>query len=59
GAVTVTIKGDYTVTNVAIDSDMLEKDNQEMLQELLVLALNEGLSQITKAKDAINERMQG
>lgn len=59
GAVTVTIKGDYTVTNVAIDPDMLEKDNQEMLQELLVLALNEGLSQITKAKDAINERMQG
>ena len=59
GAVTVTILGDYTVTNVSIDPEMLEKENQGMLQELLTLALNEGLAQITKAKDAINDRMQG
>lgn len=59
GAVTVTLRGDYTVVDVKIDEDMLEKDNHEMLQELLTLALNEGLQQISKANEAINERMQG
>lgn len=59
GAVTVTLRGDYTVSSVAIDEDMLEKDNQDMLQELLVLAINEGLAQITEAKNAINDRLQG
>ena len=54
GAINVSIMGSKKVTKIEIDPDLLEKDNQEMLQEMIVIAVNEA---IKKVEDAMSEAM--
>ena len=55
GAIVTTIKGDKTVLSIKIDEDLIEKDNKEMLEEMLVIALNEAISKVEKEmSDAMN-----
>ena len=56
GAIVVTIMGDKTVKNIEIDEDLIEKDNKEMLQEMLVIAMNEA---IKKVENEMSEAMSG
>ena len=51
GAVTVVVKGDKSIVSVSIDKDAMDPDNKEMVEELIVLAINEAIEQI-KAKEA-------
>ena len=46
GAIIVTIMGDKTIKNIEIDQDLIEKDNKEMLQEMLTIALNEAINKV-------------
>lgn len=46
GAIIVNIKGDKTILNIEIDEDLIEKDNKEMLQEMLVIAMNEAIGKV-------------
>lgn len=39
--VTVKMKGDRTLTEVKINSDLLESDDVEMLQDMILVAINE------------------
>ena len=39
GAITITIMGDKTVKSIDIDEDLIDKENKEMLQEMLVIAI--------------------
>lgn len=59
GAVTVTMKGDRTITSIEIDEDALDKENKEMLQDLLQMAINELLGQIAEEEQAINSKVAG
>lgn len=59
GAVTVVVKGDHTVKSVLVDEDAFDKDNKEMVEEMIVLAINEAIEQINKELEAINERITG
>jgi DNA-binding YbaB/EbfC family protein len=45
GAVTVVITGNQQIESVAIDPDLLDPDEQEMLQDLLVAAFNQATEQ--------------
>ena len=36
-----------------------EKDNKEMIEDLVAMAINEGLEQIQAEREAINERITG
>ena len=56
GAIVVTIKGDKTILNVEIDEDLLDKDNKDMLQDMLIIAINEAIS---KVEAAMSEAMNG
>jgi DNA-binding YbaB/EbfC family protein len=56
GAIVVTIKGDKTIVNIQIDEDLLDKDNKDMLQDMLIIALNDAMS---KADTAMSEAMKG
>lgn len=56
GAITVTIMGDKTVKSIVIDEDLLDKDNKEMLQEMLIIAVNEAIS---KVEEAMSKAMNG
>ena len=59
GAVTVVVKGDHSVKSINIDEDAFDKDNKEMVEEMIAMAINEGLELIEKERQAINERITG
>ena len=59
GAVTVKMYGSNEIISISIDEDAFDKDNKEMVEELVALAINEGLQQIAQEREAINERITG
>lgn len=59
GAVTVVVKGDHTVKSISVDEDAFDKDNKEMVEEMIALAINEAIEQINKESEAINEKITG
>jgi DNA-binding YbaB/EbfC family protein len=59
GLVTVTMLGDRTITELTIDEDGFEKDNKEMVEELIISAVNELYEKISKAETAIEEKITG
>ena len=59
GAVTVVVKGDHTVKSISIDEDAFDKDNKDMVEEMIAMAINEAIEQIEKESEAINEKVTG
>lgn len=59
GAVTVIVKGDHSVKSVSIDEDAFDKDNKEMVEEMVAMAINEAIEKIKEAETEINERITG
>ena len=59
GAVTVTMMGDGSIKSIEIDDDAFEKDNKEMVQDLIIMAINELDEKVEAAKAEINERITG
>lgn len=59
GAVNVKVKGDKTIISIDIDKDAFDADNKEMIEEMIILAVNEAHQQIDKESAEINERIAG
>lgn len=59
GAVTVVVKGDHTVQSISVDEDAFDKDNKEMVEEMIAMAINEAFGIINKESEEINERITG
>ena len=59
GAVTVVLKGDKTIVSISVDEDAFDKDNKEMVEEMIVLAINEAQEKIDEESEAINEKITG
>ena len=55
GMVTVVVNGRQELISVKIDPEVVDPDDTEMLQDLIMAAVNDG---ITKAKDMVNEEMK-
>ncbi len=51
GAVTVKMKGDYTMESISIDPQILEDSDMEMLQDLILTAVNESVEKINARKE--------
>ena len=49
--VTVLVKGDKTVKKVTINNDELTSDDKEMIEDMLVVALNDAFKQIDKVTE--------
>lgn len=56
GMVTVTVNGHKNVLAVTIDPEVVSKDDVEMLQDLIVAAINDAQR---KVDDALASQMQG
>ena len=54
GAVTATVSGKRVVTALEIDPDAVDPEDMEMLQDMVIAAVNEALR---KAEDAANQNM--
>ena len=59
GAVTVTMMGDGSLKSIEIDDDAFEKDNKEMIQDLIVMGVQELTEKIEEAKTDVNEKITG
>ena len=59
GAVTVKMYGSNQIISVSVEEDAFEKDNKEMVEDLIAMAINEGLAEIAAEKEAIQERITG
>ena len=49
--ISVTVKGDKTVEKVTIDNDDITSDDKEMIEDMLVVALNDAFKQIDKVTE--------
>ena len=54
GMVTVVVNGKQEIVSINIDPEVIDPEDREMLQDLILAAVNDGLS---KAKEMINEEM--
>ena len=59
GAVTVTVLGSKEVKAIDIDKDAFDADNKEMVEEMIMMAINEALETIAKEEAEFNERITG
>ena len=59
GAVTVKMYGSNQIISVSVEEDAFEKNNKEMVEDMIAMAINEGLAEIAAEKEAIQERITG
>ena len=59
GLVTVTVMGSKEIKSINVEEDGFDKDNKEMVEEMIVSAINEAFEKIDAESDAINERITG
>jgi len=51
GMVTVEMTGAYELLNIKIKPEAVDRDDVEMLEDLIIAATNEALSQVTKLRE--------
>lgn len=54
--VSVTVKGNKEVAKVTIDNDDITSDDKEMIEDMLVVALNDAFKQIDKVTEQKMEK---
>lgn len=59
GAVSVTVTGAKVVKSVEISKEVVDPDDVEMLQDLIVAATNEALSQVDEENSKVMGKMTG
>lgn len=59
GAVTVTVSGKKEVTGLALKPEVVDPEDIEMLQDLIMVAVNEGLRQIEEISNSEMGKLTG
>ncbi len=59
GAVSVTINGKKELLSLKLSPEVVDPDDVEMLQDLILAAVNEGMRQIDELSSAQMERLTG
>jgi len=49
GVVTVTMKGDHEIVSLKVDPEIVKENDVEMLQDMIVAAVNEGNRKVNEA----------
>jgi len=52
GMVTITMNGDYEIFDLKIKPEAVDPDDIEMLEDMIIAAINEAVSQVTQLRDA-------
>ena len=55
GMVTVVVNGRQELVSIDMDPEVINPDDQEMLQDLILAAINDGMA---KARNMVNEEMK-
>ena len=59
GAVSVRVNGKKQLVSIKIDPDVMDKEDPEMLEDLILVAVNEGLRQIEEMSQADMNKLTG
>lgn len=59
GAVSVTMNGKKEITNLTIGKDVVDPDDVEMLQDLIIAAVNEAIRQTEETAEAAMNAITG
>ena len=59
GAVKVVVLGNRTVKSVEIQDDAFNKEDKDMVQDMIAMAINEAIEQIDAEEAEINEAITG
>ena len=59
GAVSVTVNGKRELTGITIQREAVDPDDVEMLQDLIIAAVNEGLRQIEELSSSEMAKLTG
>ena len=59
GAVAVTVSGKKVLTKVTLDPDAVDPDDVEMLEDLIMVAVNDAMKQVDEANSSSMARMTG
>ena len=58
GGIKVTITGAKVVKNIEIDEDIIDPEEKEMLQDMIVVAINEAISKVVSEEQKIVAKQQ-
>ena len=53
GAIKIKMLGSKQITSLEIDEDLIDKDEKEMLQDMLIVAINEAINKIEDDFNAV------
>lgn len=59
GLINVTITGRNQMENIEIDESLLEKDNKEILQDMILMAVNQALGKMNEDKEETMQELTG
>jgi DNA-binding YbaB/EbfC family protein len=59
GAVEVTVTGKKVVTKIKLDPDAVDPDDVEMLEDLIMAAVNEAMKKVDTATDEMMDKFSG
>ena len=59
GAVTVTVNGKKEITSLQLKPEIVDPEDTEMLQDLIMVAVNEGIRQIEEMSNAEMSKLTG
>ncbi len=59
GAIEVTVNGNKEITKLVIDKDVVDPDDVEMLQDLVMAAVNEAMRQMEELVDSEMNKITG
>ena len=59
GAIEVTVNGKKEITKLTIDRDVVDPDDVEMLQDLVIAAVNEAMRQIAELEETEMGKITG
>lgn len=59
GAVKIVANGNKEILNIEIDADLLEADNKEILQDMILVALNETFLKIDEEANEMMSKATG
>lgn len=59
GLVSVTVTGRNQMENIEIDESLLDKDNKEIIQDLILMAVNQALGKMNEDKEETMQELTG
>ncbi len=59
GAVSVVVKGSYEVASIHVEDELMDKENKEMMLDLIMIAMNQAFEKAKEDREALLGSLTG